>query len=205
MNSTDLHLSSISRSGSICCDEQIYFEYEKIHYLLIPDFILKEYAHTLFPYSSRTTRCHLKSRSWQPMTRVAFIASLYPTHFPTNLSITVVLGLVTNIFFEREFNSKMANGMDEEGYNDSNRAFLQAFMARSTMTFEEARPVLAAIFSAQGIFYSLITSNHLRFGDCMLIKIIERQTANPYPLKILLKMILPLISPPQTAPFLPST
>ncbi|RHZ65246.1 hypothetical protein CDV55_105561 [Aspergillus turcosus] len=34
------------------------------------------------------------------------------------------------------------------GYNDSNRAFLQAFMARSTMTFEEARPVLAAIFSA---------------------------------------------------------
>ncbi|OJJ35988.1 hypothetical protein ASPWEDRAFT_172770 [Aspergillus wentii DTO 134E9] len=43
----------------------------------------------------------------------------------------------------------MANSMDEGGYNDSNRAFLQAFMARSTMTFEEARPVLAAIFSAQ--------------------------------------------------------
>lgn len=32
-------------------------------------------------------------------------------------------------------------------YNDGNRAFLQAFMARGTMTFEEARPVLAAIFS----------------------------------------------------------
>lgn len=32
-------------------------------------------------------------------------------------------------------------------YNDGNRAFLQAFMARGTMTFEEARPVLAAIFT----------------------------------------------------------
>jgi len=38
----------------------------------------------------------------------------------------------------------MPNG---NAYNDSNRAFLQAFMARSTMTFEEAKPVLAAIFS----------------------------------------------------------
>lgn len=44
----------------------------------------------------------------------------------------------------------MANDLDEDGYNDSNRAFLQAFMARSTMTFEEAKPVLAAIFSARG-------------------------------------------------------
>jgi len=44
----------------------------------------------------------------------------------------------------------MANGLDEDGYNDSNRAFLQAFMARSTMTFEDAKPVLAAIFSAHG-------------------------------------------------------
>ncbi|OKL62105.1 hypothetical protein UA08_02146 [Talaromyces atroroseus] len=43
----------------------------------------------------------------------------------------------------------MANTMYEGGYNDSNRAFLQAFMARSTMTFEDARPVLAAIFTAQ--------------------------------------------------------
>ncbi|KAF7596477.1 hypothetical protein BBP40_001349 [Aspergillus hancockii] len=37
--------------------------------------------------------------------------------------------------------------MADNGYNDSNRAFLQAFMARSTMTFTEARPILAAIFS----------------------------------------------------------
>ncbi|KAI0484651.1 putative DNA repair protein Nse1 [Xylariaceae sp. FL0804] len=34
-------------------------------------------------------------------------------------------------------------------YNDGNRAFLQALMARGVMTFKEARPILAAIFSAQ--------------------------------------------------------
>ncbi|OQD73699.1 hypothetical protein PENDEC_c014G05291 [Penicillium decumbens] len=38
--------------------------------------------------------------------------------------------------------------MDNSDYNDCNRAFLQAFMARSSMTFEEAQPVLAAISSA---------------------------------------------------------
>ncbi|RYP50972.1 hypothetical protein DL768_003638 [Monosporascus sp. mg162] len=42
---------------------------------------------------------------------------------------------------------------DEDGiphhYDDGNRAFLQAFMARGTMTFKEARPILAAIFSVQ--------------------------------------------------------
>ncbi|KAI1079535.1 putative DNA repair protein Nse1 [Whalleya microplaca] len=34
-------------------------------------------------------------------------------------------------------------------YDDGNRAFLQAFMARGTMTFKESQPILAAIFSAQ--------------------------------------------------------
>ncbi|KAI1327124.1 Nse1 non-SMC component of SMC5-6 complex-domain-containing protein [Xylariaceae sp. FL0255] len=34
-------------------------------------------------------------------------------------------------------------------YDDSNRAFLQAFLARGTMTFKEAQPILAAIFSVQ--------------------------------------------------------
>ncbi|KAE8377079.1 Nse1 non-SMC component of SMC5-6 complex-domain-containing protein [Aspergillus bertholletiae] len=43
----------------------------------------------------------------------------------------------------------MASRSDGGGYDDSNRAFLQAFMARSTMTFAEARFVLAAIFSVQ--------------------------------------------------------
>ncbi|PWY96700.1 hypothetical protein BO94DRAFT_619787 [Aspergillus sclerotioniger CBS 115572] len=32
-------------------------------------------------------------------------------------------------------------------YDDSNRAFLQAFMARSTLTFSEAKPILATIYS----------------------------------------------------------
>ena len=41
------------------------------------------------------------------------------------------------------------------GYNDSNRAFLQAFMAHSSVTFEEAKLVLAEIFSAHGMFLSL--------------------------------------------------
>ena len=33
-------------------------------------------------------------------------------------------------------------------YNDSNRAFLQAFLARGSLTFENAKPILASIFSA---------------------------------------------------------
>lgn len=39
-------------------------------------------------------------------------------------------------------------GMPNPGYNNSNRAFLQAFLARSTLTYETAKPILAAIFSA---------------------------------------------------------
>ncbi|KAL4781756.1 Nse1 non-SMC component of SMC5-6 complex-domain-containing protein [Aspergillus varians] len=44
----------------------------------------------------------------------------------------------------------MANGRQRHSYDDSNRAFLQALMARSTITFEESQPVLAAILSARG-------------------------------------------------------
>lgn len=44
---------------------------------------------------------------------------------------------------------------DDVQYNDSNRAFLQAFLARSTLTFEEAKPILAAIFSVHGKFNAL--------------------------------------------------
>ena len=40
-------------------------------------------------------------------------------------------------------------------YNDGNRAFLQAFMGRSSMTFEDARPVLAAIRSISGTVFRL--------------------------------------------------
>jgi hypothetical protein len=34
-------------------------------------------------------------------------------------------------------------------WNDGNRAFVQAFMSRGTLTLTEARPVLAAIFNAE--------------------------------------------------------
>lgn len=46
--------------------------------------------------------------------------------------------------------------MADDGYNHSHRAFLQAFMSRSTMTLEEAKPVLAAIFTVSGKFILLI-------------------------------------------------
>ncbi len=36
------------------------------------------------------------------------------------------------------------------GYGDTHRAFLQAFMSRGTLTMEEAKPILAAIFSVDG-------------------------------------------------------
>ena len=45
----------------------------------------------------------------------------------------------------------MADDADGQ-YNNSNRAFIQAFIARSTLTFEEAKPLLAAIFTAHGKF-----------------------------------------------------
>lgn len=44
--------------------------------------------------------------------------------------------------------------MDESDYNDSNRAFLQAFLARGSLTFEDAKPILAAVFSVNGKFSS---------------------------------------------------
>jgi non-structural maintenance of chromosomes element 1 len=40
-------------------------------------------------------------------------------------------------------------GIDVADYGDSNRAFLQAFLARSVLTLDTAKPILAAIFSIQ--------------------------------------------------------
>ncbi|KAL8938980.1 MAG: hypothetical protein Q9216_003606 [Gyalolechia sp. 2 TL-2023] len=39
---------------------------------------------------------------------------------------------------------------NDEQWNDGHRAFLQAFMARSTLKLEEAKPLLAAILTAYG-------------------------------------------------------
>jgi len=44
----------------------------------------------------------------------------------------------------------MEVGLNDEDYNNGHRALLQAFFARGSMTFEEARPVLAACMTAQG-------------------------------------------------------
>lgn len=62
----------------------------------------------------------------------------------------------------------MSHVIDRTTYDDGNRAFLQAFMARSSMTFEEAQPVLAAIFSVQGMYgidILLTTANQLIAGN----------------------------------------
>lgn len=40
-------------------------------------------------------------------------------------------------------------------YQNQNRAFLQAFLARSTLTFEEAKPLIAAIQTVHGLFSNL--------------------------------------------------
>ena len=39
---------------------------------------------------------------------------------------------------------------EEDAYNNSHRAFLQAFLARSVLTFDEIKPILAAILSVHG-------------------------------------------------------
>ena len=53
---------------------------------------------------------------------------------------------------------------DEEntGYDNTHRAFLQSFVARSTFTFEEAKPVLAVIFGARGTFCPISRSDIVR-------------------------------------------
>ena len=43
-----------------------------------------------------------------------------------------------------------ADSPEEAGYNNSHRAFLQAFLARPVMTVDEVKPVLAAVMTAYG-------------------------------------------------------
>lgn len=57
-------------------------------------------------------------------------------------------------------------------YNDSNRAFLQAFLARGTLTFKEARPILSAIFTAYGmysIFHLTALLNLVELSSCRFV------------------------------------
>jgi hypothetical protein len=48
--------------------------------------------------------------------------------------------------------AKMSNRRNRHAYDNSNRAFLQVMMARSSITFEESKPILAAIMSIRGMF-----------------------------------------------------
>jgi hypothetical protein len=45
---------------------------------------------------------------------------------------------------------------DHRSYDDSNRAFLQAFLARGSLTLEQAKPILAGIFTVlgSGVFHA---------------------------------------------------
>ena len=66
----------------------------------------------------------------------------------------------------------MADEVDTQ-YNNTNRAFLQIFIARSVLTFEEAKPILAAIFTAHGIslarkrFFQFSTNIHPEKHECL--------------------------------------
>ena len=58
---------------------------------------------------------------------------------------------ICNVPLTDEIKLTMSDDEEEEAqYNNTNRAFLQAFQARSTLTYQEAKPILAAIFTAHG-------------------------------------------------------
>ena len=62
------------------------------------------------------------------------------------------------------------NEETEQVYNNSHRAFLQSFLSRATLTFEQARPIVAAIEKAQGSFPSTKTiviyaNSHIQAQD----------------------------------------
>jgi hypothetical protein len=50
-------------------------------------------------------------------------------------------------------------------YDNSHRAFLQALLAHSTLTFEEAKPILAAIFNAAGTHGSDVRPEQITQDD----------------------------------------
>ncbi|KFA61246.1 hypothetical protein S40285_06934 [Stachybotrys chlorohalonatus IBT 40285] len=51
------------------------------------------------------------------------------------------------------------------GYDDKNRAFLQAFLARGTLTFEDSQPILAAILNASNGEDSTIRADQVTEDD----------------------------------------
>ena len=86
---------------------------------------------------------------------------------------------------------------DESHYNDGNRAFLQALMARGTITFKEGQQVLAAIFTVQ----ERQSSIHLPRFQAYL-HILQRKKRPPTKLQRMIStptsLRLPTSSPPST-------
>lgn len=76
----------------------------------------------------------------------------------------------------------------EPAYNNSHRAFLQAFLARSVMTFEEAQPILASILSIRDG-----NTHHCRTSSCPMAHIpTHHSVRNP--------LTTPPPPPPETRP-----
>ena len=93
--------------------------------------------------------------------------------------------------------------MSENGdtrYNNANRAFLQAFMGRSTLTLEEAKPIMAAIFTVHGIILAYLGVYSRNLGtNCAL-----QSSVKPF-LKTSPKPILFNTSTPRTTLYPPMT
>ena len=70
------------------------------------------------------------------------------------------------------------HGHTDNNYDNSHRAFLQAFMSRSTMTFEEAKPILAHVFSIRGALISSLFPQFFFAIDYQLCFLIYYVQAN---------------------------
>lgn len=67
----------------------------------------------------------------------------------TGPSLTLLHFLIIFLFITSNMSDNAEND-DDPVYNNSHRAFLQSFLSRATLTFEQARPIVAAIEKAQG-------------------------------------------------------
>lgn len=126
----------------------------------------------LVSHSVRGTKPNKQENIWRqafydlpPTRRVS--ASIRPS-----ICVNTALLPFTTIGASELASLNMADDAESQ-YNNSNRAFLQAFIARSTLTFEEAKPLLAAIFTAHG--ESLGPSSNARI-DIKPVLTTERET-----------------------------
>ncbi|KAL5043599.1 hypothetical protein BDW71DRAFT_199658 [Aspergillus fruticulosus] len=83
----------------------------------------------------------------------------------------------------------MSNG--RHGYDDSNRAFLQALMARSTMTLSESKPILAAILSVHVPGGEEVSPDAITENDLTSFITAANSAISPFDLEI--RSILPQV------------